>query len=154
MIKSGEALEKMGNINTIAFDKTGTLTHGSLIVSDIVAYNLDEKELLLLADSAENRSEHPIGKAVIIVSDESVVLGIIALSDTLKKESVQAIAKLAQNGISKTILLTGDNEKTAQHVAKQVGITEVRASLLLEGKVAAVNEMQNKGHLISLHLWL
>ncbi len=218
LIKSGEALERMGNINTIAFDKTGTLTQGNLIVSDIIAFNIDENELLLLAASTETRSEHPLGKAVvsfarskefalkeadnfvmaigkgvsasiegrrifcgneklvqeesnvtisqsvkntitalreqgkaiIIVADENTVLGVLALSDALKKESAQVIAKLAENGITETILLTGDDEKTAQHVAKQIGIGKVHASLLPEGKVEAVTALQNDGQLICM----
>lgn len=67
IIKSGEALENMGKINTIAFDKTGTLTYGRLEVSDIVIFdhNIDEKMLLSLAASAEAKSEHPLGKAIV-----------------------------------------------------------------------------------------
>ncbi|GAB6151432.1 hypothetical protein JCM17380_01820 [Desulfosporosinus burensis] len=92
------------------------------------------------------------GKAVIVVADENAVIGILALSDTdtLKKESAQVIAKLAENGITKTILLTGDNENTAQHIAKLIGITEVRASLLPEGKVEAVALLQNDGQFICM----
>ena len=65
IIKSGEALEKMGKVDTIAFDKTGTLTLGQLQVSDILPVtDLSENELLVLAASAESRSEHPLGKAI------------------------------------------------------------------------------------------
>ena len=65
IIKSGEALEKMGKVDTIAFDKTGTLTLGQLQVSDILPVTgLSENELLVLAASAESRSEHPLGKAI------------------------------------------------------------------------------------------
>ena len=66
IIKSGEALEKMGKVDTIAFDKTGTLTFGRLEVSDIVSFSpsLDESALLTMAASAESHSEHPIGKAI------------------------------------------------------------------------------------------
>ena len=64
IIKSGEALEKMGKVDTIAFDKTGTLTYGHLDVSDILTFdkNLDEMQLLALAASAETKSEHPLEK--------------------------------------------------------------------------------------------
>ncbi|MBO5523625.1 MAG: cation-translocating P-type ATPase [Roseburia sp.] len=67
IIKSGEALEKMGKVNTIAFDKTGTLTYGRLEVSDIISFeeHCSKQELLVLAASAEAQSEHPLGKAVV-----------------------------------------------------------------------------------------
>lgn len=65
IIKSGEALEKMGKVNTIAFDKTGTLTYGRLEISDVLPMaDLTSEELLAIAASAENRSEHPLGKAI------------------------------------------------------------------------------------------
>lgn len=66
IIKSGEALEKMGKVNTIAFDKTGTLTYGKLEVSDIISLDetISRNELLSLSASAEAKSEHPLGKAV------------------------------------------------------------------------------------------
>lgn len=72
IIKSGEALEKMGRVNTIAFDKTGTLTCGKLEVSDIVplSSDLDESTLLVLVASAESRSEHPLGKAIVAHAKE------------------------------------------------------------------------------------
>ena len=65
IIKSGEALEKMGKVDTIAFDKTGTLTYGKLQVSDIIPFGeLSENKLLILTATAESRSEHPLGKAI------------------------------------------------------------------------------------------
>ncbi len=66
IIKSGEALEKMGKVDTIAFDKTGTLTYGKLEVSDIISFDasIDENTLLVLTASAEAKSEHPLGKAI------------------------------------------------------------------------------------------
>jgi len=67
VIKSGEALENMGKVDTIAFDKTGTLTLGKLQVSDTISFKPDmgENTLLALAASAEARSEHPLGKAIV-----------------------------------------------------------------------------------------
>ena len=66
LIKSGDALERMGKVDCIAFDKTGTLTHGKLTVSDLIPLGetLSGDELLRLAASVEARSEHPIGKAI------------------------------------------------------------------------------------------
>ncbi|MCD7980583.1 MAG: cation-translocating P-type ATPase [Fusobacterium sp.] len=66
LIKSGEALEKMGKVNCIAFDKTGTLTFGKLKISDIITTSsATENELLKLACSSEKRFEHPLGKAIV-----------------------------------------------------------------------------------------
>lgn len=67
IIKSGEALEKMGKVDCAAFDKTGTLTHGKLEVSDIFVFdqNMSEEELLTLVAGAQSKSEHPLGKAVV-----------------------------------------------------------------------------------------
>lgn len=71
IIKSGEALEKMGKVDTIAFDKTGTLTFGKLAVSDVLAYGeLDETRLIALAACAEMKSEHPLGKAIVAYARE------------------------------------------------------------------------------------
>lgn len=65
IIKSGEALEKMGRIDTIAFDKTGTLTYGKLTVSDVEPIGDNSKEdVLTVCAAVESRSEHPLGKAV------------------------------------------------------------------------------------------
>ncbi|MGN1472497.1 MAG: heavy metal translocating P-type ATPase [Eubacteriales bacterium] len=67
IIKSGEALEKMGKVDIIAFDKTGTLTYGKLKVCDVVSFDdtISENMLLALAASAEAKSEHPLGKAIV-----------------------------------------------------------------------------------------
>ncbi len=72
VIKSGEALEKMGKADTIAFDKTGTLTYGRLDVSDILVFDksLDEASLLAFTASAEAKSEHPLGKAIVSCARE------------------------------------------------------------------------------------
>lgn len=72
IIKSGEALEKMGHTDTIVFDKTGTLTYGRLEVSDIISFHKtwNDMELLSFAASAESKSEHPLGKAVVAFAKE------------------------------------------------------------------------------------
>lgn len=72
IIKSGDALERMGKVDTIAFDKTGTLTHGNLVVSDVISFDTDmaDNDFLSLAASAEAHSEHPLGKAVVAHAKE------------------------------------------------------------------------------------
>ncbi len=73
LIKSGEALERMGNVNTVAFDKTGTITHGKLTISNIKSFDFDEKELIALVAAVESRSEHPIGKATVNYANENKI---------------------------------------------------------------------------------
>lgn len=72
IIKSGETLERMGKVDTIAFDKTGTLTNGNLVVKDIYPFDNDiDKTLLLhLTASAESYSEHPLAKAITVYAKE------------------------------------------------------------------------------------
>lgn len=218
IIKSGEALEKMGNVDTIAFDKTGTLTYGKLEVSDILSFEqgLADTDLLALAASAEAKSEHPLGKAVVAhakergliltetadfqmaagkgisaqvagrklfcgsenylldngadVSDEvsfaleslrsqgkaSILvaadgrcIGVIALSDVLRPTAREMVRKLSDMD-TETVLLTGDNRKTADYFAKQVGITTIRAELLPEEKVANIALLQRDGKTVCM----
>lgn len=213
IIKSGEALEKMGGVDTIAFDKTGTLTFGKLEVSDIVPFqkNMREDDILLLTASAESKSEHPLGKAIIAFADEKGIslaesehfqmdagkgidaevsgkqilcgsekylldggvsisdtvyskleqlrmqgkasvlvaadgycIGLIALSDVLRPDAREMIDCLAALN-TKTVLLTGDNQKTADYFAKRAGITQVMAELLPKEKCEEIEELQRKG---------
>ncbi len=67
IIKSGEALERMGHVDTFAFDKTGTLTRGTLCVCDIIPFTdcIDKDELLALSATAEAKSEHPLARAIV-----------------------------------------------------------------------------------------
>lgn len=96
IIKSGEALERMGKVDTIAFDKTGTLTYGRLEVCDILSFDTgtDEAGLLSLAASAEAKSEHPLGKAIVACAKDKAVP--IIESDAFKMLSGKGIyAELA-----------------------------------------------------------
>ncbi len=72
VIKSGEALEKMGQVDTVALDKTGTLTYGRLQVCDVLSFNgaYDERALLTLAAAAEAKSEHPLARAIVSRAQE------------------------------------------------------------------------------------
>lgn len=75
IIKSGEALERMGKVDTVAFDKTGTLTNGNLVVKDIYTFenDIDKSLLLRLTASAESYSEHPLAKAITTYAKEENV---------------------------------------------------------------------------------
>ena len=211
IIKSGEALEKMGKVDTITFDKTGTLTYGKLQVSDVISFNdkPDNEYILLMAASAEAKSEHPLGKAIvndviskkmniipssafkmatgkgieavvadkkmlcgnekfltengieinksvsdtiiklhmegkatILVAQEAKCIGIIALSDVLRPEAKAVVEKLSKLG-TKSVLLTGDNKRTAEYFASKAGISEVYAELLPDKKVETIQNLQS-----------
>ncbi len=211
LIKSGEALERMGTVSLAAFDKTGTITHGKLALSDVITFGINEERLLLITASVESRSEHPIGKAivsyarengitsldirdfsmsvgkgvtalidgetvfcgnealveqdagvkisqevaqaiaslrdqgkaVVIISNNNSVLGLLGLTDEIKATSAEAISRLGAAGIAETVLLTGDNEKSANFISGKVGINKVYSSLLPEDKVSVVKELMN-----------
>lgn len=106
IIKSGETLEKMGKVDTIAFDKTGTLTYGRLEVCNIIPFDpdIDEDLLLSLAASAEAKSEHPLGKAIVSFTKEKE----IALTESTDFKMTAGKGILA--GISGKKILCG-NEK-------------------------------------------
>lgn len=218
IIKSGEALEKMGKVDTIAFDKTGTLTYGRLDVSDMISFDetISETDLLSLAASAEAKSEHPLGKAIvayakakeiplaestafkmttgkgifaevdnrsllcgnekfltengvsidnkvqsalerlrtqgkasILVAEGQKCIGVIALSDVLRPEAKDMVSRLSDMH-TRTVLLTGDHQKTADYFARQVGISEVRAELLPEEKVRSIEKLQAENHKVCM----
>lgn len=95
IIKSGESLEKMGKVDTVAFDKTGTLTYGKLKISDIVSFNDDfsAEDILYLTASAESKSEHPLGKAVYSS----------ALSSGIKTSETEDFRMMSGKGVSAKI---------------------------------------------------
>ena len=84
------------------------------------------------------------GKTTIIVAKNKQVLGIIAVADSLKEDSKEAIKRLNEEGY-KTIMITGDNERTAKAIAKQVGISDIIANVLPGEKAKRVEELQKSG---------
>ncbi len=85
------------------------------------------------------------GQTVIGVTRNGEVLGLIALADTLKPDSIEAVAKFQRMGLD-PILVTGDNERTAQAIARQLGIETVYAGVLPGGKVDVIRTLQDAGH--------
>ncbi|WP_264318546.1 heavy metal translocating P-type ATPase [Paraclostridium dentum] len=130
LIKSGEALERMGQINVVAFDKTGTLTHGNLAVSDIIPIKVSENELLKIVGSAEIRSEHPIGKAIISFAKEKK----IDLFDTENFSMV--VGKGVSSKIQDKRILCG-NEKLMSEEVNNL-ISELRG----QGKAIVITSTQ------------
>ncbi len=81
------------------------------------------------------------GKTTMAVSMENQVLGLIAVSDTIRPDIKTTLGKLSDLGIEHTVMLTGDNQQAATHIANQVGMDEVRAELMPEDKVTAVQSL-------------
>ncbi len=210
LIKNAESLEKLQTIDTIIFDKTGTITAGKPVVTDL--YSLDKKttdaELLTLAASVENNSQHPLaqaivqkaaaqnyplqktthftetegngvsaqiatkqitvrrptqkekeleqlqkletqGKTVVVVVVDKKMIGLIAISDTIKKNAKAVVEKLQLQSIT-VLLLTGDNTNAAHYIAQQVGITEVRAEVFPKDKSDVIQELQANGKKVAM----
>ena len=216
LIKSGEALEIAHKIKTVVFDKTGTITKGKPVLTDLIAYGkYNENELLKIAASVENDSEHLLAEAIVnkakeknieikpyekframpgygiraifegkevqignrklmenrkinveisqkdydilsnegktpmYISIDNELAGLVAVADVIKETSKEAIEKLKKMGI-KTIMLTGDNEKTAKFIAKQVGIDDVISEVLPYQKSQKVKELQEKDEFVAM----
>jgi len=85
------------------------------------------------------------GQTTMIVWRDDQFIGVIGVADTVRDEAKAAIAELARLGVGTTIMLSGDNERVAKAIASTVGITEVRAPLLPDGKVDAIRKLTNEG---------
>ena len=89
------------------------------------------------------------GKTAMIVSINKTSAGVLAVADTLKEYSKEAVKKLQKMGVE-VIMLTGDNERTAHAIAKQIGITRVFAEVLPADKANMVKQLQNEGKIVGM----
>ena len=211
LFKTAASLEATGRTRIVALDKTGTITSGEPKVTDLLpADGVTEQELLTLAAALEQKSEHPLAKAVLAYTAEQQLtapevtdfaalpgnglsakldgmeifggnaafmetnvpvpadlsakaaalsaegktplffggagrlLGVIAVADTLKEDSPRAIRELQGMGI-RVVMLTGDNQRTADAIGRQAGVDEVIAGVLPDGKEAVIRTLQKSG---------
>ena len=211
LFKTAASLEAAGRTQIVALDKTGTITSGEPRVTDILpAEGVSESELLTLAASLEQKSEHPLAKAVLAYAETETIacpdvtdfaalpgnglsarldgmeiyggnaefiaakasvpaelqaeaarlaaegktplffggagrlMGVIAVADTLKEDSPCAIRELQNMGI-RVVMLTGDNQRTADAIGRQAGVDEVIAGVLPDGKEAVIRRLQESG---------
>jgi len=120
----------------------GTIGKKKIIIGNQVLMkekNIPIKDLQLRIDKYENQ-----GKTTMIITENKKPIGIIAVADAVKEDSMVAIQALHKRGY-KTIMITGDNEKTAQAIAKQVGINDMIANVLPEDKAKKIEELQKRG---------
>lgn len=89
------------------------------------------------------------GKTVVVIAKDNAILGLIALQDTPRKGAEQVITKFKERGI-RTVMLTGDAKAVAQSIGKQLGFNEVRAELLPDEKVKAIEDLQQKGAKVAM----
>ncbi len=216
LIKNAGALERMEKVDTLVIDKTGTLTMGKPTVTKIVAAEgFAEDDLLSLAASLEQGSEHPLAHAIVMaakdkklklqaaddfnsptgkgvvgkIKDKNVALGnvmlmeeqsidvsalseqadelrtdgatvifiavdgkaagLLAIADPIKETTPEAIKQLQAQGLH-IVMLTGDNRRTAEAVAKTLGIKEVEAEILPEDKSKIVNKLRDEGRIVAM----
>ena len=84
------------------------------------------------------------GKTPLFFAEDGKILGVIAVADVVKEDSIDAISQLKEMGIE-VVMLTGDNQKTAEAIGKTVGVDKVVAQVMPDGKAAVVNELKKKG---------
>ena len=89
------------------------------------------------------------GKTVVILRDEKVVLGVIAIADKIRPESVEAVERLHQMGL-KVAMITGDNDAVAKSVAEELGIDTYFAGVLPEDKYKKIQELQGRGEAVMM----
>lgn len=211
LVKTSETLENAHKVKTICFDKTGTLTKGELSIYKLYNYsNIDEKEILKIVASIENKSEHPIARAIVkkaqdekiklkeikefkaipgfgveaiiesgekylignkklmlennikienekdeqelvsdgnsilFVSSNNKIVALIGVKDILKENVKEVIKKLKQRKIN-LVMLTGDNEKTAEIIAKEIGIEKVISNVTPKEKAEQIKKLKEDG---------
>ena len=90
------------------------------------------------------------GKTVVIIGTQHQVIGMIAVSDTIRETTASALKALKQSGVNQTVMLTGDNEGTAKMIASEANVNRYFAELLPEDKVDAIKKLQNEGHKVAM----
>ena len=215
LFRTGEALERVGKATVVVLDKTGTLTRGEPALTDVVAARPGgEEEVLRLAASAEQGSEHPVGRALAragaarrlaleaprelraasgsgiradvggrevlvgttwLMLEEGIpfealgpevdrlrsegktamvvaatpagggrpeAIGVVAVADAVKPEAREAVGELGRLGLD-VVMLTGDSLRTAEAIAREVGITRVRAEVRPDEKAEAIRNLRD-----------
>src|SRR6516165_957931 len=217
LVKNAEAIERTEKVNCLLTDKTGTLTAGKpRVTSCLPDAGLDERQLLALAASLEQNSEHPLARAsvdeakekaiklepgdefesitgggvsgriggqralvrkekfiaeagipipgalsvkarelqekaqtIVWPSSNSSVAGVLGISDPIKKTTPGAIRALHELGL-RVIMATGDNRKTAEAVARELAVDEVRAELNPKDKNEIIKQLRQQKYVVAM----
>lgn len=111
---------------------------------------MNENNIFLTETQKNNLSTiQSKGGSVVILSENKNILMIVGISDKIKANSSEMIKELKSLGVKKTVMLTGDNEKTAESVGDAIGIDDIRANLLPEDKLNIVKDFQKEGYKVA-----
>ena len=215
LMRSGDAFQIFPDVDHIVLDKTGTITVGEPAVSEVVAFDTDEVDVLTTAASAEAFSEHPLADAILEFADEQDVeyadpdafgsvtgkgvratvasddvlvgkpgwlsdegidlskraddierlqgrgltvsgvvrggnlIGLIGIGDEIKADAAATIQRMRDADIT-PVMITGDNERTANAVAKEIGIGRVMADVLPDEKREEIGRLQEADHRVAM----
>ncbi len=90
------------------------------------------------------------GKTAVLVALDGVELGVLGIADSLRETASDMIRELKRVGVKRIVMLTGDDPRTAQAIAKEAGVTEVHAKLLPEGKLEIIRKLQREGYVVAM----
>lgn len=124
---------------------------GKGIVGEVdgVKYYLGNISLMPKSANVQDLTEEYDGKTLLYFADDYQLVSVFALADYLKPDSKDAVLRLQECGI-KTVMITGDNESSANRIAEQVGITEVESNVLPQDKYAIVNKYKEQGYFVAM----
>ncbi|MEG0254862.1 MAG: heavy metal translocating P-type ATPase [Vagococcus sp.] len=155
----GEAIIQEGERLNLAFKEVTHFEaipgHGIEVMIDNETLLLGNKKLMverhidLSSIESDSDSLASDGKTPMYVANKEHLLGIIAVADTIKESSIEAIAKLHRMGVE-VAMITGDNKRTAEAIAKQVGIDRVLSEVLPEDKANEVKKLQQEGKKVGM----
>ncbi len=209
LIRNADAIDRLEKVTTLVVDKTGTLTEGHpRLVECVPAPGFDEAEVLRLAASVEQLSEHPLAAAIVagarergialdraedfaatagesvrgrvggrdvsigkssrvemleqqaderrrrgqtvsFVTVDGADAGLLAIADPIKASAPDALARLREMGL-KIVMLTGDNARTAEAVARELGIDRVEAGVVPAQKHAHIEALRKSGEIVAM----
>lgn len=90
------------------------------------------------------------GKTVMVLGTEQEILSLIAVADEMRESSKEVIRRLHEIGIEKTVMLTGDNHRTAQAIGNEVGVSDIKADLLPEDKLTYIKQLREKHQSVAM----
>nr|MBI2905925.1 cadmium-translocating P-type ATPase [Chloroflexota bacterium] len=136
------ALPVIGDVESLAGRGLRSIVDGQTVLIGNLKLMAESNVSVLDEGSAHIERLQGEGKTIMLVAVNGALAGVIAVADTLRAEAPSTMATLKRIGVSKTIMLTGDNARVAIAIAKQVGLSTFRADLMPEDKVKAIRDLR------------